>query len=137
MLLAILMMFFGRAVAQSQQNSTPPDTPEPQERNAERSPDTSAYRKHHILWVIPNYRADQTQQSYTPLTTTEKYHIARSDSFDWPNYFLLAGYALQSQIASGVTLCGTMCFSRRLPNLMPPIKTIDFLNPQATSTLHK
>jgi hypothetical protein len=54
-----------------------------------------------LFGVIPNYRADQNLASYTPLTTSEKYHIARSDSFDWPNYFLLAGYALQSQIASG------------------------------------
>jgi len=54
-----------------------------------------------LFGVIPNYRADQAQAVYKPLTTHEKFLIARSDSFDWPNYFLLAGYALQSQIASG------------------------------------
>jgi hypothetical protein len=54
-----------------------------------------------LFGIIPNYRADQSLQEYTPLTTSEKFHIARSDSFDWPNYFLLAGYALQSQAASG------------------------------------
>jgi hypothetical protein len=54
-----------------------------------------------LFGVIPNYRAGEVQPSYTPITTAEKYRIARSDSFDWPNYFLLAGYALQSQVASG------------------------------------
>jgi hypothetical protein len=54
-----------------------------------------------LFGIIPNYRADQFQEVYKPLTTREKYDIARKDSFDWPNYFLLAGYAFQSQIASG------------------------------------
>jgi hypothetical protein len=51
--------------------------------------------------IIPNNRADELQKEYKPLTTREKFNIARSDSFDWPNYFLLAGYAVQSQVLSG------------------------------------
>ena len=39
-------------------------------------------------------------ETYKPLTTAEKYHMAFQDSFDWPNFFLLAGYAAQSQIAT-------------------------------------
>jgi hypothetical protein len=54
-----------------------------------------------LFGVIPNYRADSTQAVYKPISTAEKFLIARNDSFDWPNYFLLVGYALQSQIASG------------------------------------
>lgn len=54
-----------------------------------------------LFGIIPNYRADQMQAVYKPITTQEKFLIARRDSFDWPNYFLLIGYALQSQIASG------------------------------------
>lgn len=54
-----------------------------------------------LFGIIPNYRADQAQDTYKPLTSGEKYRIARSDSFDWPNYFLLAGFALQSQVAAG------------------------------------
>jgi hypothetical protein len=54
-----------------------------------------------LFGVIPNYRAAETLQTYKPLTTREKYHIAFEDSFDWPNFFLLAGYAAQSQIAAG------------------------------------
>lgn len=53
-----------------------------------------------LFGVIPNYRASETLETYTPLTTAEKYHIAFEDSFDWPNFLLLAGYAAQSQIAA-------------------------------------
>jgi hypothetical protein len=53
-----------------------------------------------LFGVIPNYRADQYTETYKPLTLAEKYKIARNDSFDWPNFPLLAGYALQSQVAA-------------------------------------
>lgn len=54
-----------------------------------------------LFGVIPNYKADQFKAEYTPLSVREKFAIAHSDSFDWPNYFLLVGYALQSQVAEG------------------------------------
>jgi len=54
-----------------------------------------------LFGVIPNYRASETLETYKPLTTAEKYHIAFKDSFDWPNFFLLAGYAVESQVESG------------------------------------
>jgi hypothetical protein len=54
-----------------------------------------------LFGVIPNYRADQYTAQYVPIATAGKFAIARSDSFDWPNYFLLAGYALQAQVAAG------------------------------------
>jgi hypothetical protein len=54
-----------------------------------------------LFGIIPNYRADQFQANYQPLSVREKFAIAHSDSFDWPNYFLLVGYALQSQVAAG------------------------------------
>ena len=53
-----------------------------------------------LFGVIPNYRASENLDTYKPLTTAEKYHIAFEDSFDWPNFFLLAGYAAQSQVAA-------------------------------------
>ena len=56
-----------------------------------------------LFGVIPNYRADQAQAVYQPISTREKFQIARSDSFDWPNYFLLVGYTLQSQMAAGAS----------------------------------
>lgn len=54
-----------------------------------------------MFGVIPNHRAAQYQENYQPLTSREKFEIARKDSFDWPNFPLLAGYALQAQVASG------------------------------------
>lgn len=54
-----------------------------------------------LFGVIPNYRASEMLETYKPLTTREKYHMAFQDSFDWPNFFLLAGYAAQSQVAAG------------------------------------
>ena len=54
-----------------------------------------------LFGVIPNYRADQYQSEYKPINVREKFAIAKSDSFDWPNYFLLAGLAAQSQMAAG------------------------------------
>jgi hypothetical protein len=54
-----------------------------------------------LFGVIPNYRADQNTDSYQPLTVAQKFKIAREDSFDWPNFPLLVGYALQAQVAAG------------------------------------
>jgi hypothetical protein len=54
-----------------------------------------------LFGIIPNYRADEMQAVYTPISTAQKFRIARDDSFDWPNYFLLAGVAAQSQVAAG------------------------------------
>lgn len=54
-----------------------------------------------LFGVIPDYHAAQYQADYKPITARQKFAIARSDSFDWPNYFLLAGYALQAQVAAG------------------------------------
>jgi len=54
-----------------------------------------------LFGVIPNYRASENLETYKPLTTAEKYHIAFKNSFDWPNFFLLAGYAVESQVVSG------------------------------------
>jgi hypothetical protein len=54
-----------------------------------------------LFGVIPNYKADQFKADYKPLSVREKFAIAHSDSFDWPNYFLLVGYAVQAQVAAG------------------------------------
>lgn len=54
-----------------------------------------------LFGIIPDYQADQKTGVYVPLTTAEKFDIARDNSFDWPNFPLLAGYAIQSQVAAG------------------------------------
>lgn len=56
-----------------------------------------------LFGIIPNNRADQYRARYTPLTAAEKFEIARQDSFDWPNYFLLMGFAAQSEMAAGTS----------------------------------
>lgn len=52
-----------------------------------------------LFGILPNYRTDQETDTYKPLKTWEKFKIAERDTFDWPNFFLLAGFAVQTQIA--------------------------------------
>lgn len=61
----------------------------------------SPFAEKRLFGLIPNYRAEQAQETYKPIGAREKFKIARSDSFDWPNFILLAGYAAQSQMAAG------------------------------------
>jgi hypothetical protein len=44
-----------------------------------------------IFWIIPNHRTYPTTQNYHPLTTREKFTLARRDSLD-PGTFVLAGF---------------------------------------------
>src|SRR5271167_3093923 len=46
--------------------------PAPLVESPQQTPDPVSKR---LFGVIPNYRADQKLASYTPLTTSEKYHI--------------------------------------------------------------
>lgn len=74
--------------------TTLPDTPQPQPSSP--APATSTkrkqreYSKHHILWVIPNYREDEGGAEFKPLTSKQKLKLAFDDSFD-PTAFLVAG----------------------------------------------
>jgi len=54
-----------------------------------------------LFGFIPDYQADQKEAVYKPLSTAEKYKIARDNSFDWPNFPLLIGYAMQAEVAAG------------------------------------
>jgi hypothetical protein len=98
MLLSSLMLFLGRDLALCQQNLTLPDAPEPQQWKAERSSDTSEYRQHHIMWVIPNYRTNEGATEFQPLTPAQKFKLAFDDSFD-PTAFLVAGVFAGSSMA--------------------------------------
>ena len=104
--LLCLFLMLGRSVLAG--CSTPPSS-EPCEGPQEASeipiapialPQPEAVEKR-LFGVIPNYRADELQPVYHPITTAQKFRIARNDSFDWPNFFLLAGYAAQAQLAAG------------------------------------
>jgi hypothetical protein len=52
-----------------------------------------------LFGVLPNYRADQETADYKPLKIWEKFKIAERDTFDWPNFPLMAGFAMQTQVA--------------------------------------
>ena len=69
-----------------------PDTPQSQPSSP--APATKSkqgeYSKHHILWVIPNYREDESGAEFKPLTPKQKLKLAFDDSFD-PTAFLVAG----------------------------------------------
>lgn len=54
-----------------------------------------------LFGILPNYRAEDASATYKPLKTWEKFKIAERDTFDWPNYFVTAGFALQTQLAGG------------------------------------
>jgi hypothetical protein len=79
------------------QQVPPPDAPQPQNQaqqatqsNPEPSSERNKISKNHIFWVIPNYRADESQAEFKPLTRGAKFKVAVDDSFD-PSAFLVAG----------------------------------------------
>jgi hypothetical protein len=50
-----------------------------------------------IMGVLPNYRTAEMMSVYTPITAGYKMKIALKDSFDYPLFFIGAGYALVYQ----------------------------------------
>ena len=72
--------------------NTLPDTPQPQPSSPAHATKSKQreYSKHHILWVIPNYREDEGGAEFKPLTPKRKLKLAFDDSFD-PTAFLVAG----------------------------------------------
>ena len=76
--------------------ASPPDNPQPQstvhttDSQLPRDSRMHEYGKHHILWVIPNYREDESGAEFKPLLPKEKLKLAFYDSFD-PTAFLVAG----------------------------------------------
>src|SRR5262249_697959 len=49
-----------------------------------------------ILWIIPNYRTSPTLKDYVPLTTRQKFTIAKNDSFDRGTFVLAALFAAEA-----------------------------------------
>jgi hypothetical protein len=103
-LLAFLLVCSSASAQQVLSADAPPDREGSGEVSGPITPQSPPAEPGHVskrlFGVLPNHRADQFQPVYRPISTAEKFKIARSDSFDWPNYFLLAGYALQSEVAS-------------------------------------
>lgn len=48
--------------------------------------------------VLPNYRTAEADGPFVPITTKQKFTIARKDTFDWPSYILAAAFAGISQL---------------------------------------
>ncbi len=90
-LLILVVPFFWMNPASAQQTSLP-DAPQAKQtpQSDAGSQDEDKYSKHHIFWVIPNYRADESAENTSPLTPREKFRVAVDDSFD-PSAFLVAG----------------------------------------------
>ena len=63
------------AIAATAEETRLPDAPGPQAESYQPSStqnDQTGYQKHHILWVIPNYRSDENPGEYEPLTSGQK-----------------------------------------------------------------
>jgi len=54
----------------------------------------------HILGIIPNFRTSPTQDTYAPISPSEKFRIARLDSFDRGTFLLAAAFAGESQLSN-------------------------------------
>lgn len=82
-------------LASSAQESSLPDAPTPQESPfrpvPSRQDSKGQYDEHHILWIIPNYRSDDSKSQIQPLAPRRKFELAFEDSFD-PSAFLVAGF---------------------------------------------
>lgn len=57
-------------------------------------PDKRAYG------VLPNYRTAEVDGPYQPITTGQKFTIARKDSLDWPSYITAGMFAGISQLTN-------------------------------------
>jgi hypothetical protein len=84
------------------QQSPLPDAQQPQTKSPQPKPAQAGskgeYGKHHILWIIPNYRSDESTLEFKPLTPRQKFKLAFDDSFD-PTAFLVAGVFAGSSMA--------------------------------------
>lgn len=84
---AVLAVAFSVSTAFAQQD-LPPDT------------QTDATPSKHVLWIIPNFRTTPMMADYTPISTKEKFEIARQDSFDRGTIALAALFAAQSDLTA-------------------------------------
>ena len=53
-----------------------------------------------ILWVVPNYRTSPSLTNFEPLTTAEKFKLAREDSFDRGTFALAGFFAGEAQLTN-------------------------------------
>jgi hypothetical protein len=53
-----------------------------------------------IFWLIANYRTSPTLAEYTPLTPSQKFNMARQDTFDRSTVALAAVLAGETQLTN-------------------------------------
>jgi len=93
--LIVLGIPYGSLAARDQETSPLPDAPQPtQSQPPKPNPKQTDLQhepsKHHIFWVIPNYRSGEKPGEFKPLTPGAKMKVAFDDSFV-PSAFLVAG----------------------------------------------
>jgi hypothetical protein len=62
--------------------------------------DPNSVNSKHILWIIPNFRTTEMLHPYTPISASEKFKIARQDTFDRGTVALAALFAGESQLSN-------------------------------------
>jgi hypothetical protein len=88
-------LLFAGVVVVGQETSALPDAPSATQTQSKPSIPIEHDERHepsknHILWIIPNYRSDESPGEIKALTPAEKMKVSLDDSFD-PSAFLVAG----------------------------------------------
>src|SRR5258708_7371665 len=60
--------------------------------------DPGSVQDKRIFGVLPNYRTADGSLPFQPITTKQKFTIARKDTFDYPSYALAAAFSGLSQL---------------------------------------
>ena len=97
----VLTLAVARACAQSPEVS--PATPaQPNERASAAGAPASPQGKidKRAFGIFPNYRSADASAPFRPISAKEKMTIAAKDTFDWPLFFVAAGYAGLGQITN-------------------------------------
>ncbi len=95
----IILLLSGSAYGQNA--SSPPPQPgmlRSEAKNPGGSPPPTEQKR--LFGIIPNYRTFSSLQSYAPLTTAQKFAIARQDAFDRGTVILAAAFAGEAQLSN-------------------------------------
>ena len=97
-LLPVLFAAFVPWSLAAQQTATDPVESKSDQQVTSSSPASAAAPDKRAYGILPNYRTVNGTDGVEPLTVRRKFWIAAKDSFDYPIYFISAGFAGISQI---------------------------------------
>jgi len=97
-LLPVLFAAFIPWCAQGQQAAADPVESKAGQQVSNKDPGAEAPPDKRAYGILPNYRTVNGTDGVEPLTVKRKFWIASKDSFDYPIYFISAGFAGISQI---------------------------------------